>query len=304
MLPTVVYDGASQRVLLFGGMRTDGAEVYGDTWTRGAADWAPSNQVGPSPRIGAVAVFDPVRKNVILFGGQTGAHELMSDTWIWNGRAWTQQNPDVFPHWLFPLAGNLAFDGASQEAILFGNTGTSPNPAQGPATFTWAWTGAHWVQKEPAISPPFRFGATMAFDGGTKNVVLYVGYQFEGPGGELGDTWIWDGAAWTKDASSASPAPMPGGNAYAAYDEQNGGLWLLTWDGAMWLWSGNTWVAHGTYASVAHRGAAAMVFDGAIGKIVLYGGKVASQVTGSQDWTETMRDDLWAWDGSSWSQIG
>ncbi|MHB8590288.1 MAG: hypothetical protein ACYDA0_15835 [Candidatus Dormibacteraceae bacterium] len=41
-----------------------------------------------------------------------------------------------------------------------------------------------------------------------------------------------------------------------------------------------------------------MVFDGAVGKIVLYGGMVTAP-SGN-----TLKNDLWAWDGTTWTQIG
>jgi hypothetical protein len=45
-----------------------------------------------------------------------------------------------------------------------------------------------------------------------------------------------------------------------------------------------------------------MLFDGARGKIVLYGGKMASLA--GPTWTETVMNDLWAWDGQNWTQVG
>lgn len=304
LLPAVAYDGVSRHILVFGGQRlSNPPQMSAATWIRGDASWSPvAAQLAPSARIGALATYDPVRRNVVLFGGETDAHQLLADTWTWNGTMWVTQRPTSFPPWIFPQAGNLAFDSARGEALLFGNGGAAPSPTQGPETFTWSWNGTNWTRKNVLVSPPARSGAAMAFDEATDHMLLFGGYQYEGPGGQLGDTWIWDGATWKQAVRSAS-SPKPG-LAYAAYDETRARLWLLTSDGAMWYWSNNNWVLQGMFAAVANRLQAAMVFDAGIGKIVLYGGKVATPATNGQAWTETRKNDLWAWDGFNWTQVG
>jgi hypothetical protein len=134
----------------------------------------------------------------------------------------------------------------------------------------------------------------MAYDGASKQVILFGGYQNETPDGRLGDTWIWNGSDWQVASSAASPLAGP---AYAAFDEGANRIWLLTYDGAMWSWSGVGWTRQGTYPSVANRRFASMLFDGRLGKVVLYGGAVVSP-SGN-----TVKNDLWAWDGSNWSQL-
>lgn len=268
--PTVVYDGVSRQLLLFGGIQASGQfQALGDTWARGDKGWSVAGlQPGPSARAGAVAAFDPVRKTVVLFGGRTNSYRVFSDTWLWNGSAWAQQTPTKSPN-MGPERGTFTFDLARGEAILFANNGLTSNDGAGPITYTWAWTGNDWAQKVTASSPPFRWGAAMAYDGTSRTVVLFGGYQTEVPGGVLGDTWLWNGVTWTQAAPSSSPLAGP---AYAAYDEVGKRLWLLTIDGAMWSWSANNWTRQGTYSAVAHRINATMLFDGAIGKIVLHGG--------------------------------
>jgi hypothetical protein len=299
----IAYDGISKRILLFGGASAAGQSVdLGDTWLWGGNGWSPgSAQPGPSARSGALAVYDPIRRRVVLFGGQTGMHRVrLADTWSWNGATWVLQNPSQAPQQLPAGTGNLSFDGARAEVVLFGNTGISKSPTQGPATFTWVWTGSDWMQKDALLSPPFRFASAMAYDGASKEVVLYGGIQGETPNSTLGDTWTWNGSKWQQAAEASSSSPQPGA-AYAAYDEHTNKLWLLTTDGGMWSWSNSMWTLNGSYAVVAHRYGATMLFDQAIGKIVLVGGTVVSR---DPTWTGTIKNDLWAWDGTTWSQIG
>jgi hypothetical protein len=140
----------------------------------------------------------------------------------------------------------------------------------------------------------------LAYDGASQEVVLFGGTQGEASNNALGDTWTWNGTQWRQAATASSSAPQPGA-AYAAYDQIVNKLWLLTTEGAMWSWSNSIWTRYGTYPAMAHRFGAAMLFDEAIGKIVLYGGTVVSL---DPTWTGTTKNDLWTWDGSNWTQVG
>jgi hypothetical protein len=79
---SLVYDGASGRLLLFGG-ETDvpDAEAWaydlaGNAWTR--LDLAP----GPSARTSHAAGVDPAARRIVVFGGKT-ADGLSADVWVW-----------------------------------------------------------------------------------------------------------------------------------------------------------------------------------------------------------------------------
>jgi hypothetical protein len=61
--------------------------------------------------------------------------------------------------------------------------------------------------------PPARTGAAMAFDSANGTIVLFGG---NGTSRSLGDTWIWDGAAWTQAHPSTSPPALSG--AQMTYD--------------------------------------------------------------------------------------
>jgi len=55
---------------------------------------------------------------------------------------------------------------------------------------TWVWDGSTWTQQSPATSPPARFGAAMAYDAATGNVVMFGGFETTAVQ-PRGDTWIW-----------------------------------------------------------------------------------------------------------------
>ena len=61
--------------------------------------------------------------------------------------------------------------------------------------------------------PAKRYGHAMAYDEARRQVVLFGGGN---PGGRFGDTWTWDGAAWTQAASAGPSARADLAMAYDA----------------------------------------------------------------------------------------
>jgi hypothetical protein len=85
----MAYDGARQRVVLFGG---SSGKFLGDTWTWDGVTWVQQEVTGPSARGGIPSMdYDTDRKRVVLFGGwdDTGP---VSDVWEWDGKRWSQAN--------------------------------------------------------------------------------------------------------------------------------------------------------------------------------------------------------------------
>jgi hypothetical protein len=71
-----------------------------------------------------------------------------------------------------------------------------------------AASAGSWAQVFPATSPSVRVNFGMASDG-SGEVVLFGGFD-NFPVGNLGDTWIWDGADWDQAAPAASPPARSG----------------------------------------------------------------------------------------------
>jgi len=90
----VTYDEARSQWVLFGG--SDGSRYLDDTWTFGAGAWTrqspPVSPPGRSTGYDKVNfVYDPVRRVVLLYGGQIGqsGYGALGDTWTWDGARWT-----------------------------------------------------------------------------------------------------------------------------------------------------------------------------------------------------------------------
>ena len=100
-----------------------------------------------------------------------------------------------------------------------------------PIADTWSWDGKTWTQLQPATTSTARAIGTMTYDPATGKIVLFGGYN--ATLGYLGDTWVWDGANW----SQAPPiAPSARTGAAAAYDPYSNAVMLFGGGG-----NGDTW---------------------------------------------------------------
>lgn len=115
---SMVEDG-SQGVVLFGGWSPSGGcgSPVGDTWSFSNGQWNQlSYSVAPSARQGAAMDYDPIRGQVLLFGGEqvipgTGGFGcpswfMLADTWSFGGSAeaggWLQNPAFAVTQWQVP----------------------------------------------------------------------------------------------------------------------------------------------------------------------------------------------------------
>jgi hypothetical protein len=186
-------------------------------------------------------VYDAARRQVLLFGGCGGGSPcLLGDTWTWDGMTWTEQHPATSP----PARAHIgmAYDASRRQVLLFGGA-----PVFGD---TWTWDGLNWTKQDPATSPVPRRDMGMAYDAVEGQTVLFGGFRMSRPHIFVyGDTWEWDGLAWTQRAPGTSPSPRYGaGMAYDAARRQvllfggTDGSFSL---GDTWTWDGTTWTQQG-----------------------------------------------------------
>ena len=180
----MAYDPATEQLILFGGGPNSnfGSATFNDTWNWTGTDWvnlipnSPTNN--PPARYGASMAFDSATRELILFGGGSvvSGTSLLSDTWSWDGTNWNQHTPAHSPS--ARLFAAMAFDVATGQLILFGGLDAFGNVLND----TWKWTGTDWMNVSPNPStptntPPDRFGASMAYDPATGQLILFGGKQ-------------------------------------------------------------------------------------------------------------------------------
>lgn len=253
------------QLVLFGGANGDG-EVFDDTWTWDGSKWTQQHpEHTPPARWGAVMAENPGSGLVLFGGGQTPPNgsgtspgrqgeQMLCDTWTWAGSDWQERDPATSPP--ARRLATMAYHQDTDQAVLFGGTWPTPrgNGYDDLLRDTWTWDGSKWSKRSPPQVPRARFGAQMASLPAVGTVVLYDGSP-PNPRGDVigtncppdqivfcspGDTWTWDGTAWTR----RFPADDPGHRAFGsmAYDAPRervvmfGGLGSFT--NETWTWDG------------------------------------------------------------------
>ena len=151
------------------------------------------------------------------------------------------------------------------------------------------------VPADPAIgaAPPPAFSVGAAFDAVRQRLIVFGGF-FRGQ--YFGDTWEWDGDAWTE---RPEPGPSARNSPRMVYDEARGRVLLFGGDtrqtgalGDTWEREGVIW-RHAASSGPSPRTVHAMTYDPHRGRVVLFGGATAGRVLG----------DTWEWDGRRWSLV-
>ncbi len=82
--PVMAYDPVRRAMVLHGGVNNPAETVYrGDTWAWNGSDWSLIAAGGPTARRGQAMVYDPVRRGLLLFGGNGDNNTtVLNDTWL------------------------------------------------------------------------------------------------------------------------------------------------------------------------------------------------------------------------------
>lgn len=134
------YDPRRDRLVVQGGFdavfRTATPRTNGNTWEWDRRGWRLVSTGGPGVRNHHAMVYDPVRRQMVLFGGSDTTGTMLADTWIWNGATW--RSLDVkgpSPR----STHRMVFDSARGVVLMFGGFGQN-----GLLRDTWEWTGRAW----------------------------------------------------------------------------------------------------------------------------------------------------------------
>jgi hypothetical protein len=201
------------------------------------------------------------------------------------------------------IGASITYDAAGYYTLLFGG-GSAFVPGVSYDD-TWVWRSG-WYQLSPAISPPARSAAGLAYDPTTGTVVLFGGGD---NGSVFGDTWTWDGVTWTQQFPPVSPAARALDQAMV-YDPATETVVLFGGGGAdngdyggvaygdTWEWNGRTktWTQLFPSSSPSPRGAP-LAYDPITKTVVLFGG-----ANGGGDCCRVFYNDTWTWDGVNWTQ--
>ena len=119
-----------------------------------------------------------------------------------------------------------------------------------------------------------------------------------------GSITTWTGSAWSSPRTfNSGPQVSPWG---FAGDPAQHEMVAVTPQGT-WTWNGATWKAEHPPTSPPPAEGGSLVYDGVSGKLLLFGGEPStifkSSNPASQPPLVPVSDELWAWDGSTWTQL-
>jgi hypothetical protein len=188
----------------------------------------------------------------------------------------------------------MAYDSARQRTVLFGGVVAGAAGGQSVGD-TWEWNGEFWTQVGD-IGPSARCSHAMAYDVARAQVILFGGNlspnPFGGKSDPNGDTWAWDGQAWTQLADTGPSARQSASG--MAYDSARDRVVLFGGDGNQdtWEWNGVEWTQTAEDGPPGRENAV-MAYDSVREHLVLFGGNGA----------DGSFDDTWELDGVAWTRV-
>lgn len=278
---SMVYDDARGEAVLFGGNRLGGLtadiRTSDDTWLFDGSEWRQhTGSPRPSPRWEAAMGYDPIRRRVVLYGGQQDDSTLLDDTWEWDGARWAQVVTSTQPG---PRSvGAMTWDPARGQLVMFGGRylGSGNGSAFVRHADLWAWDGAVWTKLSPSADGP-EVGLEPVLVADPSGAALYL--VASSRRGDRTELWSWDGSTW-RDLTAGVTVPPSRPVPTAVWDRRLDTLLLFGGGDTnfayrdLWLRGpGGDWVDRSptTLGPVA-RGNAHVVYDARDDKLLMFGG--------------------------------
>jgi hypothetical protein len=300
---SLAYDNADSYALLYDGVSKSGTV----TWTFSAGQWSELGKWSqfsptaphPTNRTQASMAYDPVDREVLLFGG-TSAQGSQCDTWVFNATGWHNLTTNLTAAPVCRRAASAVWDAADRFVILFGGW-------RGTIYFgdTWEFLHNRWVQICQICGPSPRASAGMAYDSHDGRVILFGGhngstarYHF------FNDTWSFRAKFWRNVSASVGLPPPPraepmlvddppGGNVllFGGYNLQTPKVKNDTW--TFTLTSGWTNLTSILATAPPSRDGAGIAYDGRVHAVFMFGGHQSGK----------QFNDSWEWRGGAWINI-
>lgn len=189
LAPGIAFDAANSEVVMFGGATTTVATSgLDETWVWDGTTWTQQSPATvPTRRSQFSMAYDPVRGEVVMFGGRSNLNAYLSDTVVWDGTDWTVLSPATSPS--AREQHGMCWDPFLQAVVLYGGS----SAADPFLNDTWTWDGTDWtditsVVNDPTLPPPEnRYLALTYFtsrDEVTQITALIAGGLTDG------DTWV------------------------------------------------------------------------------------------------------------------
>lgn len=250
----------------------------------------------PSARVDGVIEYDPVSRQIFLFGGQDTLPR--NDLWAYSlaRRQWTEMQvsgpvpPARFGH-------TVVFDSARRRLVVFGGQ------ASGFFSDVWAFdiAAGSWRQlSADNTGPSRRYGHSAIYETARDRMVISHGFT---NAGRFDDTWAFDFSSnsW-RDISPSGTRPLRRCLHHAAYDAERGEMYLYGGcssgsgpcpQGDLWSLdlALNRWSERTPRSGPPAREHYGMAFNAIRGKLVIFGGSGAGLL--NDTWEFDPRSGAW-----------
>lgn len=233
---SAIYDPVRNRMLVFGGYYyAAGYHYLNDVWAlalTGTPTWtqlAPAGSL-PPPRSGHITAYDPVRDEMLVFGGYSfdGGYQYFNDVWslslggapVWNQIGAVGPLPS-------PRAGHAAvYDPVRDRLLVLG--GYSYDGASHYLADAWALSlggSPAWTPvTRDDTGPGPRAGHAAVYDGNGDRMWVIGGYYYDNGPHVLNDWWalnLSDASGWWPLSPQGTMMPQRSGH-IGAYDLPTG----------------------------------------------------------------------------------
>ncbi|MGE3352250.1 MAG: kelch repeat-containing protein [Planctomycetota bacterium] len=273
-------------LVLFGGQDAAGNPLP-DTWVYSGGGWTQVvTGTAPAARFGHAMTLSPTGLELLVLGGRDTTSRTLPGTWKFDGSTWSLAIPSPAPRDGASMAFQDAVAGVrpAGRSVLFGG-----RPVGGGAALsgTWELEGLNWQQRLPTTAPPARADAGLAYDRARNRAVLFGGRTGSPCGGELGDTWEWDGTSWSLRVTPTTPSPAAG--VQPVFDSMRGLTWMLV-GSDMWAFDGSDW---SLFSYPSGRYEFGHAYDTSRNRWVVFGGNDRN----------VNLNETWEWDGQRWHDM-
>lgn len=214
------------------------------------------------------------------------ATELAAQSWNWQGVS----SPSCYRY-----QHAMAFDCSRGRMIMFGGTSNCQCGTMGD---TQEWNGSNWSTLSISGSAPSaRREHAMVYDTSRSCIVMFGGYDSNST--LCDDVWELSGTTWSQITPTGA-RPTARRQHAMCFDPIRGTTVLFGGidtsglaQADQWSWDGLAWTQATLGANApSARSLHAMTFDAQAGRVALFGG--ATNSSGHSN-------ELWRWDGSTWS---
>lgn len=162
----------------------------------------------PTASLGALAIYDPVDKYIVMWYAQT---------WTYSNGSWailsTATQP---PGW---SNGCFVWDGAMKYGLFFGGQAEVAGNIS-VVNYTWTFVHGQWtnITSTAGNAPmPLEY-VRCAYDAESHSVILFGGHENNNANNFSNETWVFKSGKWKELHPKFSPVPSYGGEMF--YDPQ------------------------------------------------------------------------------------